>query len=416
MTAPRILLASLLASLIALTLGLVGIPATHAAAPTYVAVIDAGSSGTRLALFEQGSGVTVTQVYSAPKKTPGLSSFATDTAAAGPDAVQPLLDQLRTHLDSQGIAIAEVPVALLATAGMRRLKLNDPVAVRDIFASTRATIDASGFPLRANRILPDTQEALLAWLDANARTGTLGTPSQDIGVVEVGGASAQVAFRSPRASGPGVAAVRVNGKDIHVVAISYLGLGANEARGFMQAAADGGEVCFPNNASGTDPVDYLSTSSLPVPSAQADFRGSPCGRAYATVVQDVAGAYPRAVRPRNLSDLPGFARATFVGLGSIPFVYSDFAIAPDADERRALQSAIRMNCKGADAWQTVSALFPAGSQSFAETQCSSGAYLDRFLFSDVGVGLDPARFDAQSDLPGGDPSWSEGYAITALHP
>ena len=412
MRTPRILLASL----IALTLGAVVVPVTYAAEPTYVAVIDGGSSGTRLALFEQGSGVTVTQVYTAPQKTPGLSSFAGNTTAAGPDAVQPLLDLLRTHLDTEGVAIADVPVALLATAGMRSLKLTDPAAVREIFASTRSTIDASGFPLRANRILPDTQEALLAWLDANARAGTLGTPSQDIGIVEVGGASAQVAFRSPRASGPGVSTVRVNGEGIHAVAVSYLGLGVNEARSSMQEVTSGGEACFPNNSSGTDPVDYLSTSSLPVPSAQADFRGAPCGRAYATVVQDAAVNYPRAVRPRNLSDLPGFARTNFVGLGSIRFVYSDFRIAADADEERALQQAMRANCKGPDAWSTVRALFSASAQALAETQCSSGAFLHQLLFGPAGVGPDPARFDAQPDLPGGVPSWPAGYAITVLHP
>ena len=415
-TARRILLAPFLASLIAVTLVVAGIPATHAAEPTYIAVIDAGSSGTRLTVFEQAAGVTITETYRARTNTPGLSSFATNPAAAGPDAVQPLLDQLRTYLDTEGIAITDVPIALLATAGMRRLKLSDPIATREIFASTRATISASGFPFRANKILPDTQEALLAWLDANAHAGTLNTPSQDIGIAEVGGASAQVAFRSPRKAGPGVATVRVSGKDIHVVASSYLGLGANEARGFMQVAADRGEVCFPNNASGTDPVNYLATSALPVPSSAADFRGSPCGRAYATVVQDVAGAYPRAVRPRNLSVLPGFTRANFVGLGSIPFIYADFKIAPGAEERRALQSAVRTTCKGEDAWAKVRALFPKESEGFAETQCSSGAYIDQLLFGPVGIGLDPARFAAQPDLPGGDPSWPDGYAITVLHP
>lgn len=416
MTAPRILLASVLGSVIALTIGAAVVPASHAAAPTYVAVIDAGSSGTRLALFEQGSGVTVTQVYSAPEKTPGLSSFAGNPAAAGPEAVQPLLDQLRTQLDGQGIAVPDVPVALLATAGMRSLKLTDPVAVREIFASTRSTIDASGFPLRANRILPDTQEALLAWLDANARAGTLGTPSQDIGIVEVGGASAQVAFGSPRASGPGVSTVRVNGEDIHAVAVSYLGLGVNEARGSMQTVTSDGETCFPNNASGADPIDYMSTSSLPVPSAKADFRGAPCGRAYATVIQEAAVNYPRAVRPRNLSDLPGFSQANFVGLGSIRFVYSDFRIAADADEDRALQQAIRANCKGPDAWSTVRALFSASAQALAETQCSSGSFLDQLLFGPAGIDPDPARFDAQPQFPGGAPSWPAGYAITVLHP
>ena len=236
----------------------------------------------------------------------------------------------------------------------------------------------------------------------------------------MGGASAQGAFRSPRQTGPGVSTVQVSGKDIHVVAISYLGLGANEARGFMLTATSGGKVCFPNNASGTDPVDYLATSTTPIPSAEANFLGSPCRRAYSGVISQVAALYPRDLRPLNLSKLPGFARADFVGLGAIPYVYSDFKVPADADERRGLQAAVRTNCKGPDAWAKVRALIPAptpfGQPSVAETLCSSGAYLEQFFFGPTGLGLDTARFDAQPDLPGGEPSWSEGYAITVLHP
>lgn len=410
-----------LVTVIAVALGIIAPPlATSAATPTYVAVIDAGSSGTRLALFETAAGAEVTRVYRAPTNTPGLSSFAANPSAAGPEAVTPLLDQLRAYLDEQGIAVADAPVALLATAGMRRLKLTDPVATREIFASTRTTLDASGFPVQANKILPDFQEALLAWLDANARAGTLDKPSEDIGIVEVGGASAQVAFRSPRTTGAGVRSVTVSGQDISVVAISYLGLGVNESRGFMQTATSGGRECFPNNASGSDPANYLATSAMPVPSAEANYVGTGCRTAYSGVVQQVAGLYPREVRPRNLAKLPGFARATFVGLGAIPYIYSDFKVPAEADERRGLQAAVRTNCKGADAWVKVRALVPApipgGQPSTAETLCSSGAYLDQFFFGPTGIGLDPARFDAQPDLPGGEPSWSEGYAITVLHP
>jgi hypothetical protein len=413
MTAPR----ALLAALLTLAIGLVGIPAATASpTPSYIAVIDAGSNSTRLSLYAAGSGVTVTRVYRSPASTPGLSSFAADTAAAGPDAVQPLLDGLREHLGGEGVDAATVPVALLATAGMRRVKLDDPVAAREILASTRAALTASGFPLKANRILPDTQEGLLAWLDANANAGTLDAPGKDIGIVEVGGASAQVAFRSPRPSGPGVSTVRVNGRDLHAVAVSYLGLGNNESRTLMQRKTSGGGSCFPNNASGMDPVDYLSTSSMPVNSAQANYRGSPCGRAYADVISEVARSYPREVRPRNLRSLAGFTGAHFVGLGTPRFVYSDFAIPAEADDRRALQVALRTTCKGDDAWIRVRALFPAGSAGFAETQCSSGAYLNQLFFGPTGIGLDPARFDARATLPGGDPSWPAGYAITALHP
>ena len=391
-------------------------PAAPRAGSAYVAVIDAGSSGTRLMLYAPGSDLTASQVFRAPLTTRGLSSFVDNPAAAGPDAVQPLLDQLRAHLGGLGIAVGEVPVALLATAGMRRLRLDNPTAVREIFASTRATIVASDLPLSANKILPDYQEALLAWLDANANAGTLDNPAADLGIVEVGGASAQVAFRSPRATGPGVRSVQVSGKDIAVVAISYLGLGANEARSFMQRDTSGGTECFPNNASGTDPEYYLATSPVPVASIEANFRGSPCGRAYTGVVQEVAGLSPRDVRPRNLAKLPGFARASFIGLGAIPFVYADFQIPPGADEKRSLQTAVRTTCKGPDAWLKVTALSPVPPTDNTQTMCSSGSYMGQLFFGPAGIGLTPDRFDAQPDLPGGVPSWRSGYAITVLFP
>lgn len=392
-------------------------PATSSAqSPPLIAVIDAGSSGSRLALYSQATGIEVTRIYRAARNTAGLSSFAANPTSAGPDGVQPLLDQLREYLDSEEIAVDDVPVALLATAGMRRLRIDDPAAARAIFASTRATITSAGFSVKANKILPGSQEALLAWLDANAGAGTLGTKRRSIGIVEVGGASAQVAFRSPRATGPGVSSVRVSGRDIHVVAISYLGLGANEARDLMQVKTSGGEECFPNNASGTDPVNYLANSAIPVSSASANFLDSRCGRAYTKVIKEVAGLSPRELRPRRLSALPGFSRADFVGAGSIPAVYADFRISPGSDDRRALRTAMRDTCTGPDAWQKVRGLFPTPTPSFAETNCSSASYLWQLLFGGRGIGLTPATFDARPELPGGEPSWPEGYAITALHP
>ena len=402
---------------IAIGASLLVAPATSSAnGPTLIAVIDAGSSGSRLALYSQAAGIEVTRIYRAARSTAGLSSFAANPTSAGPDAVQPLLDQLREYLDGEEIAVDDVPVALLATAGMRRLKIDDPPAARAILASTRATITSAGFGVRANKILPGKQEALLAWLDANAGAGTLSTPRRSIGIVEVGGASAQVAFRSPRATGPGVSSVRVSGRDIHVVAISYLGLGANEARDLMQVKARGGEECFPNNASGTDPVNYLADSAIPVSSASANFIDSLCGRAYRNVIKEAAGLSPRELRPRRLSALPGYSRADFVGAGSIPFVYADFRISPGSDDRRALRAAMRDTCTGPDAWQKVRGLFPTPTPSFAETNCSSASYLWQLLFGERGIGLDPAQFDARPVLPGGEPSWPEGYAITALHP
>ena len=99
----------------------------------------------------------------AKTKTNGLSSFASTPATAGPDAIAPLIAQLSEYLTEQGISKAEVPVAMLATAGMRNVQDADEDAAQSIMASTAATIAASGFPTAANRILPGVQEVSLAW-------------------------------------------------------------------------------------------------------------------------------------------------------------------------------------------------------------------------------------------------------------
>lgn len=64
----------------------------------------------------------------------------------------------------------------------------------------------------------------------------------------------------------------------------------------------------------------------------------------------------------------------------------------------------------------VPAPIPFGQLSLAETLCSSDSYPEQFSFGPAGLGLDPARVDARPDLPGGEPSWSQGHASTTLHP
>jgi hypothetical protein len=176
----------------------------------------------------------------------GLSTFASSPGHAGPGAVTPVLTQLDEYLAEEGIAKTDVPVALLATAGLRDVRLEDRGAAQAILDSAGTSINASGHPIADNRILPAVQEATLAWLDANVLGGTLDKKKDGFGIVEIGGASAQVAFRSPDVNGRAVQIIRVANQAIPVIAVSYLGLGPNDARSRMQAAHDAGSFCFPN--------------------------------------------------------------------------------------------------------------------------------------------------------------------------
>jgi hypothetical protein len=67
--------------------------ASAATAPNYVAVLDAGSNGTRLTLFAEKDGTLVAQAITEAEKSKWLSSFASSPAAPGPEAIAPLLAQ-----------------------------------------------------------------------------------------------------------------------------------------------------------------------------------------------------------------------------------------------------------------------------------------------------------------------------------
>jgi len=405
----------------AITLGLASAvtPPAVAAETTYLAVIDAGSSGTRLTLYADDATTLVPrEVTSAPKKSAGLSSYAATPNEAGPKAVAPLLAQLDDYLTAQGISRGEVPVALLATAGMRNVRRDDRAAAQAIFDSTAETIAASGHPVADNRILPAVQEATLAWLDANVLAGTLDRKSGSIGIVEVGGASAQVAFRSPVDTGRAVRQLRVEGQAIPVVAVSYLGLGGNDARALMQAANDAGSFCFPNNATGATPDTYVGRSVRPVDARTAQYSWTRCATAYDGTIATVGAQRTAAatVPPSRLRDLPGFDAADFVGLGSLPFTLGDLGVAEAANEKTALRGATTSTCSGDDAWAKVLARYAGRSSTFADTLCSNGTYAYELLFGTTGVGVNHRRFTVDDAAFPRSPAWTSGYAITVLDP
>ena len=405
----------------AVILGIITRPAVaqEPATPTYIAVIDAGSSGTRLTLFaDDPESLVPIQLTQANKRAAAISSFASAPDQAGPGAVTPLLDQLQTYLTEQRIDPSAVPVAFLATAGMRNVRRDDPAASQAILASTAAAIERAGHPVAANRILPGIQEAVLAWLDTNALTGTLQSERRSIGVVEIGGASAQVAFRSATATGRGVQLVEVEGKSIPVVAASYLGLGGDDARALMQSQNDAGSFCFPNNAAGAEPAQYVPTAARPVAADTANYSWQRCAEAYRTVITSVGSQRTAAARiaPWDMRDQSTFARMSFVGLGSLPFTYNDLGIAAAGDPRAALQRSTTRTCTGPNAWDKVQARYVGRSNAFAATLCSTGTYQFEFVFGQRGIGIASERFTLGADRFPRSPAWTSGYAITVLDP
>jgi len=205
-------------------------------------VFDAGSSSTRVHVFEldvpKGGNrlPTVRAHHEAPRRaSPGLAAFA-DTDHDDDDAqIEAYLAPLLRFAESvvPRSKRAETSTLLMATAGLRALPQND---AERLLAECRSVLRRSAFRRTFTdahvQLISGHDEGLYAWLAANYAAGTLyEPPEKTVGVVELGGASAQVTFR-PEKKPPLKyrAELVITRRKWAVYTHSALGLGLDSAR------------------------------------------------------------------------------------------------------------------------------------------------------------------------------------------
>lgn len=165
----------------------------------YRIIIDGGSTGTRIHVFRYRvvggkpmfdfgeSGLASMRV------SPGLSAYADDPDAAGLSVVR-LLEFVKSNVPKK--LWGETEIRLMATAGLRLL---DVGVQEPILESCRGVLKESGFRFHDEwaSVITGSDEGVYAWVVANYALGTLGGDSlQTTGIIELGGASAQVTFVS----------------------------------------------------------------------------------------------------------------------------------------------------------------------------------------------------------------------------
>ncbi|XP_028117070.1 probable apyrase 6 [Camellia sinensis] len=162
-------------------------------------VIDGGSTGTRIHVFEYVVKVGVANFdfgengLASMRVNRGLSAYAEDTEGAGVSLGELVeFGKKRVPKEYWG----ETEIRLMATAGLRMLELS----VQDrILESCRKFLRLSGFRFRDDwaSVITGSDEGVYAWVVANYALGTLGgDPLKTTGIIELGGASAQVTFVS----------------------------------------------------------------------------------------------------------------------------------------------------------------------------------------------------------------------------
>jgi len=203
-----------------------------------IAVIDAGSSGSRLHVYsyeldETKSPININEIWS-KKVKPGFAAL---------DANQNTIDAYLTILFS-GAPAHHIPVYFYATAGMRLV----PQTKQKIYYQELQQWFAqhSEWQLIEFKTITGNEEALYDWLSVNYHLGTLKSKSRHpIGVMDIGGASVQIAFpihetpnMSPNLTQESPVDVTVYGQHIKLFVQSFLGLGQNEmSHQFLNSAS-----------------------------------------------------------------------------------------------------------------------------------------------------------------------------------
>jgi Golgi nucleoside diphosphatase len=196
----------------------------------YEAVIDAGSTGTRIYLYRYNSQHTndpakldVKLLYSQTTQ-PGLSSMINNPSRA--------FKQLKRLIHN---AKAKVPassrdqtkLSIYATAGMRLKSITEQQQLYQYLTSYLQ--EQKLVQLRAIRTISGQWEGIFDWLSVNYLNDSL-QPKQTVAAMDMGGASTQLAFEARDSDPNQVMTLKLGTYTFPVHSRSFLGLGMNQAR------------------------------------------------------------------------------------------------------------------------------------------------------------------------------------------
>lgn len=405
-------------------------PAEAGAPKEYRIVVDAGSSGSRLYLYEVRTGPypEIQQVMSF-KGIPGdegIDEFLdnaggvnrdTGLEGVGKAVITPLLEKAIPALAERGAKPENVTVDFLATAGMRSamkpVGKHDPDAAQALYDQIRKSIVAEGFAAGEVRTTDGSaEEGLWTWIDVNDRyRDAFSKGNAPVGVVEVGGSSMQISFPTLAAVDPAanVYSVSINGRSFNVFAKTYLGLGQDDARKAMRVMdppADGGARCFPTGMMTEDDIgDVIGGTRVRI-NGTARYDAKACGASYASLLKE-------HFKATGQPDIAG-SEVPFYGIAAIRYAFEEMNATPQLPSPGGFAEAISRNCATPDAVRNFNM-----RKGFSQQICSSATYVWELLYGAEGLfsgnasQFKTAVTDQISIVPGveGTISWTRGYLL-----
>ncbi|XP_039124326.1 probable apyrase 6 isoform X2 [Dioscorea cayenensis subsp. rotundata] len=390
-------------------------------------VIDGGSSGSRIHVYgwRIGEGIVPEIDFAASgemKVNPGLSAYAQEPERAG-ESLAGLLEFGKGHVPRD--LWGETEVRLMATAGLRMVESETR---ERILESCRRVLRASGFRFRDDwaTVIPGTDEGSYAWVAANYALGTLGgDPQETTGIIELGGASAQVTFVSSEPLPPEYARpLNFGERRYNLYSHSFLHFGQNAAQDSLQEllASEGlksehvhqgiYDPCTPRSYSHGLESGKLSAG---VPSLQAEGNDvahvmgnySACRSLSLMLLQKekdkcsfdeclVGSTFVPKLQGRFLATENFFYTSKFFGLGSL----SSLSDLISSGKKFCEEDKLRLKRK----YSTLS------EEDFSR-YCFSSAYIVAFLHDGLGIALDDDRISFVNQVDNVPLDWALGAFI-----
>lgn len=186
-----------------------------------MAVVDAGSTGSRLHIFSydlnnKNQPIQIKEIWS-KKIKPGLASI-NPTKESMSAYLSILLNDAPEH---------HLPLYFYATAGMRLVSKSQQRLVYDVIR--QSIVDKSEWQLMDLKTITGREEGIFGWLAVNYQLGAFDNPKQPlVGVLDMGGASVQITF--PVDQGDSIAEadrvkLQVGSRQLTLFVHSFLGLG-----------------------------------------------------------------------------------------------------------------------------------------------------------------------------------------------
>ncbi len=187
-----------------------------------IAIIDAGSTGSRLYVYQINNDSTIETVFPVTSEEEKASKGrAISTVANHPDSVKKFVASMTTGYTS---ATGEkIPLYIFATAGMR---LQPQVTTEQLYKMIgEAKGSMNGYDFKNAMTISGRYEGLYAWIADNYENKHL--TSSPRGIIESGGASIQITFPTQATDIPAAQKLTRNGWGT-IYSKSYLGGGVSE--------------------------------------------------------------------------------------------------------------------------------------------------------------------------------------------